>query len=822
METGVTTFHHASRRTPQPLASSTAQDAPPTSDREEAPGGVAIFRRRASVPTDESAVELTSLSRSEFSSHASSAAGTAWGDELEASGLGLGAASGFHESPFDRADLARQQCDAASKAAGGALEALRQGKLTDEWVNRLDEALKTYKAALDGGLAHDAELRASFESLQAQQKSVHQRAADSPFSLAGMARAQALHADAAATVLRKFRNSSLTEAAAKLSETAKNRREQADKLGIRVLDPAGQARQVDGWSIRLLRAVGLESRAMKIATQRALKGIFHRGPKEIESTVLRALREARQAQPDDAVLRALPLSGWDRLLGKDRAFVKAQLKAAGGLELNRRELEPTIQRTVLLPARSGHAQVVCTQTEGSALTDALAASYAKDGIARSNCHDIAQPLHARTLFHSRMTDGAGKEMLSLIRHGVLSASAFTAKGVKKVSADELGAAVKKMNTQAAGIEFQSMSDRAAGEYLKAVAKTRHGKQLLNALRGIANEYAAREAAAAAVSALAPDELARIHTESAAGKTPSVRLTSVSALTPDRFRKGATSDERRMWADQYAAWQAVRGEQTIQVPVLDADGNVQRDEQGRAMTQAVRVKLEVAAFNFAVNEFATRSVSTLDAVSGCEFAKPANDEAMEMLLGKDFRAKAGSSDWLPGGWLGESLQLAEDPADWTRHQQSIVELAKQVATMYTLDNYVGAGKDPYAMVSRLLVLGQEASRPLLNCKSGKDRTTEGETQGRALAFDVAQAGVLPSDAAALPKPHQRHPDGAARERLWTLHQAGGGRVVQERATGYSGTKLKHPTVFQQYGFNDKGMDKLACQMAYMGASHMVSS
>lgn len=813
MENGVTTFHHPSRRLAQSSPSSAERDSPPA--QEEPTGDVAIFRRRASVAAPESGVELTSLSRSAISSHASSASSTAWRDELEASGLGLGAAGGFHDCPFDPAALAREQCDAARKAAGGALEALRQGRLTDEWVNRLDEALKTYKAALDEGLAGEAELHASFESLQAQQKTVHQRAADSPFSLAGMARAQALHTDAAATVLRQFGNASLTEAADRLSETAKHRLAQADKLGIRVLDPTGPAREVDSWSIRLLRAVGLESRAMKIASKRALKDIFHRGPKEIESAVLRALREARQAQPHDAVLRALPLSAWDRLRGKDRAFVKAQLKAAGGLALNRRELEPTIQRTVLLPTRSGHAAVVCSQSEGSALTDALAASYAKDGIARSNCHDIAQPLHARTLFHSRMTDGAGNEMLSLIRHGVLSASAFTSKGVKKVSAEQLGAAVKKMNTRAAGIEFQSMSDRAAGDYLKAAAKTGHGKRLLATLRGIANENAAREAAAAAVSTFAPGELARIHRESAAGRTPSVRLTSVSALTPDSFRKGATSDERRMWADQYAAWQAVRGEQTMQVPVLGADGNVQRDERGRAMTQAVRVKLEVAAFNFAVNEFATKSVSTLDAVSGCGFSKPANDEAMELLLGKDFRAKAGSSDWLPGGWLGESLNLAADEGEWTQQQRHIVQLAKQVATMYTLDNYVGAGKDPYAMVSRLLVLGQQASRPLLNCKSGKDRTTEAEAQGRALAFDVTQSG-------ALPKPHQPHPDGAAGKRLWTLHQEGGARVVQERATGYSGTKLKHPTVFKQYGFNDKGMDKLACQMAYMGASHMVSS
>lgn len=806
------------------------QGSSPSRSRSSADAGAGSLRdshRRESMPEDGEAIELSVTKRSVSSSTLVSQDS---GLEAEPSSVHLWAT----RSAASRYVTPAGARVAAIARAERAIARLDAGSITDEAIKELDAAAKAFtdagrSPAMEGGAAGpdiSEQMKPQFERIQQRQAFAHQCARSSAFSPARMQQTKIAHYDAAAAAMKGLAASSgaaqLRSKAIDFSLKASEARATtpAERL---VHDPVDRAGRTSNVTIAALRFLGFTDKATKAAAKLVLKELFAAAPKQIEADMLRTLRQARKENPRNAALRAMPLSTWDRLRGRDEVFVKAQLKAAMGEVLNTRERPATISTEVLLPlptrqrdSAPRHTVVSCSQTEARALTVSLAESYEFDGIQRSNCHDIAQPVHARTLFHSRMKDADGNELLSLIRHGVLSASAFTSKGVKKVPAETLGAAVKKLKTDSLGIAFQGMSDRDAGRFLQRLARTGHGKQLLDGIRGMANEHAARETAAAAVSTLSPDELRRIHEAAKDGQTPSVRLTSVSALTPDGFRKGVNSNERRMWADQYAAWQAVRGEQLMQVPVLDDQGAVKRDELGRAITTELRVKLEVAAFNFAVNEFATKSVSELDVVSGCGVARPANDEAMEMLLGKDFRAKAGARDWTAEGWLGEALARDVDESGQpTVRAQRIVTVAKQVATMYHGDNYVGAGKDPYAMVKRLVVLGDYASAVLLNCKSGKDRTTEGEAQARELAVALRDGGTVPAL-------HQTRSDPTAAARLWNLHQAGGGREVQDAATGYAGTKLKHPAVFEQYGFNAEGSDPLAKRMAYMGASSMVSS
>ena len=514
--------------------------------------------------------------------------------------------------------------------------------------------------------------------------------------------------------------------------------------------------------------------------------LLHRDREAVEKTIKGwyAETETQMAQAFEAAARAEPRLSVPH---GGKKVAKCLRKYLGPL-INQRDL-PKIENQVLLPVQFKAGQtpptitVTCRQTPARELTEGLRRGYVTHGIQRANCHDAGQYEHALTLYHSEMLLG-DKPLLSVVRHGVHSASAFTRKGIKSLSGQE-------------------------------VAKARQdlGARGLDPMRAEANRRRALESAKAAMCALSEGELARVHRESAGGGVPTVHLTSTSLLTPDalrRYGRGETQkkDERRMWIDQLAAWKALAGrELEMPVPVLDGQGRIQRSEQGAVMTRPVRVKLAIAAFNFPANEFATKWYSKLNVISGMRLASSANNEGMAMLLGTDFRRVTGNPAWEPGGLVGAKLQQLQG-----QDQQVLRTLARQVAQLYASGGYLGAGKDPYALSKRVVVLSSLLGLAgLINCKSGKDRTSEVEAQARQLALEIHTTGIVP-------EPHRRHQK-VADTQLWHLHQAGGAREVQFANTNHAGTKLGHSTVLAQYGFSKKILSML---FTYQGTSVAVDS
>ena len=293
--------------------------------------------------------------------------------------------------------------------------------------------------------------------------------------------------------------------------------------------------------------------------------------------------------------------------------------------------------------------------------------------------------------------------------------------------------------------------------------------------------------------------------------------SVSVLTPDAFRgalMGPEMDERRMWSDQHAAWQALAGQSVLlALPATDASGALLRDAEGRLQTRLTRVALQVATFNLPVNEAGTGRFARVDAVTGSDLTAPANAAALRMLLGELPPATVRLRDWRPGGWVGEALR-ARGSADPAARQASteLRTLAWQVARLCVTGEHLGRDADPYGLVKRLLVLVHQTgiAAPLLNCKSGKDRTSEAETQARQLALEMAATGRAPGSDARVDEVQARQ--------LWHLHQGGGSREIQAWNTGHAGTKLKHPALAAQYGF--AGRPDL--RRDYLGMSAHVSS
>ncbi|MGL9722031.1 inositol phosphate phosphatase SopB [Symbiopectobacterium sp.] len=97
-----------------------------------------------------------------------------------------------------------------------------------------------------------------------------------------------------------------------------------------------------------------------------------------------------------------------------------------------------------------------------------------------------------------------------------------------------------------------------------------------------------------------------------GKTVALNLASTSLVT------GGFGAEKEMMDDQMQAWAQLSQQQPLQVPLRDAQGNIYH----------ASVNLNVAAFNFGVNEFA------LIGNMGWKQADGYNEAALKTLLGDD--------------------------------------------------------------------------------------------------------------------------------------------------------------------------------------------
>lgn len=504
---------------------------------------------------------------------------------------------------------------------------------------------------------------------------------------------------------------------------------------------------------------------------------------------------------------------------------------------------------------------VCEQRPAIAATQALEQSYRADGVQGAHCHERSQHKHATNLYLSRFEVAGlalpgqrhGEPLLSLTRHGVHSPLALSRKGLGRdssghplLSDEVLGRAALDLAEEVedatlgalqrsvrAGAMRPEHAWKEAARHIRADAdkgffgfrRSSLGAPVIDRLRAAAALRRAREAAEVAMASLPDAVLADIARRAAQGQTPVVRLASVSLMTPDFWRSKVDNDELAMWRDQRKAWaDLARAPQVMPLPMLDAEGRVLRDDEGRLVTtrpdgetQRGPVRFQVAALNVPVNEAAHNLPTT-----GFVRTRADNRAALQTLLGGNLLAWRAWREHpeLIGGWVGEALRLETVPG----RRNALIDLAMQATHIYMTNQHHSAGNEPYKLVKRLIVLASllPGTGTLINCKSGKDRTSEAEAQARHLALQMALgAGRAPEADLA--------PDALGQAQLAILHESGGSPQIQWWNTNLPGTKLKGKALMAQYGIQMRGQVLRAFKHrgdprigVYGGASKLVAS
>ncbi len=218
---------------------------------------------------------------------------------------------------------------------------------------------------------------------------------------------------------------------------------------------------------------------------------------------------------------------------------------------------------------------------------------------------------------------------------------------------------------------------------------------------------AREVVAAALY-LQPDKMA----QALAGNPIELALTSTSLLTA--VDMGPLTEKSQL-DDQLAAWAS-----------LSATPLVLNLRNARGEMVPVTIKVDVAAFNFGVNELALGLLKL-----GQGSSDDINQGALHKLLGNNL-----SPDAAPGGWVGQYLATQPKNADRVRM------LAQQLKTLLAQKAHHSDGGEPYKAAMRIALLSYEIGiTPCWNCKSGKDRTgmLDVEIKREAAAVHIGEAG-----------------------------------------------------------------------------------
>lgn len=194
------------------------------------------------------------------------------------------------------------------------------------------------------------------------------------------------------------------------------------------------------------------------------------------------------------------------------------------------------------------------------------------------------------------------------------------------------------------------------------------------------------------------------------QTVSLKLSSASLLT---YR----GEEVSMIEDQISAWKNLSENDVIKLNVRNENGQLQE----------VKIKLDVAIYNFGVNEIALKLPAAQKNMLDL------NISGLTKLLGDDL-----SNHSKLKGWVGD--YLLKNPN--TTNKEKIIILSEQIKTIWKEKTYLKDGNEPYKIAQRISMLAHEIGViPCWNCKSGKDRTGMLDAEIKREAINVHQGYSL---------------------------------------------------------------------------------
>ena len=356
-------------------------------------------------------------------------------------------------------------------------------------------------------------------------------------------------------------------------------------------------------------------------------------------------------------------------------------------------------------------------------------------------HSRASGVHVSNLAGSSLANDQGVVFTGL-RHGIIDAYTITADKVARMPQSQLEQLHR--NTLATDATWQAWAAKRGGGDFKsdlALLRSAAGSRVAaTRAKEVANRNAAVELVRAAIV-----ENPFLYQQAVTGNNVEVTIDSVSLVTPDYLRGliGIES-ERAMQRNQRVALAEI-AKAPIQIELIDKQGNL----------HMVPVKVDARDFNFGVNSYALTKgerIPLFGKLMGWDSADARNDQLLTRMLGPLNAAGFGGEvadalTYLEGGPAAESISaqarhtLAGVPGDAFADRQlradAIRTLAGQIKEIYNSGAHRRGGSDPYKMVARLAVLSNLLGHTTCyNCKSGKDRTGQLDSEAKMIAHRLA--------------------------------------------------------------------------------------
>jgi phosphatidylinositol-4,5-bisphosphate 4-phosphatase len=256
-----------------------------------------------------------------------------------------------------------------------------------------------------------------------------------------------------------------------------------------------------------------------------------------------------------------------------------------------------------------------------------------------------------------------------------------------------------------------------------------------------------------------------------GQTVDLQLTSTSLLTPIDIL-GCT--EKTQLQDQLRAWEQLNNEKPLALEI--------KDPQGKPVW--INVNVEIAAFNFGVNQLALGRFKI-----GHKMSDKINTVALKTLLGDDL-----TNFEQHGGWVGKYLVTQPD----NDRKAEVMTLARELKQIIHYKLHHSDGGEPYKAAMRVVLLTSAIKlMPCYNCKSGKDRTG---------MLDVEIKRYLASNYKQTKENRIGLPDESGMKLMQKLMVASGNAEVQEYNTSVAGSKTLAQNKILRFLFGELSLSK----------------